>query len=289
MAAQPTHKVCLFAALGFVVLSAAAFGVLGWRNIDRGSGPVETVKLADTPYTPAIAEAANLSHDGWTPPSPQTRGRDWVYDTFTPPEIFYNARSRQFTVKPPDGFVDEEPAEFGLELVAVRPEPFRLQLIGYVGDDGNWRGTFENLLSGEVFLAGAGRRVPNLALQIKSLDVRPQPVALAESMTTQQRVATAVVFDERTSRDVTLTHRERQFTGTLSALVAVPGSTATREMRMGDVAKFGDSLYRIEKIQLAPPSLDVTKETPGAAQPERRTLFPREVEGAEAPSPSPGS
>jgi hypothetical protein len=285
----PVHKTCFAAALGLVVVSAAVFGALGWRNLDRSSVPLEPVKLADAIYTPAIAETTTLPQDGWNPPPPQSRGRDWVYDTFTPPEIFYNARSRQFTVKPPDGFLDDEPADFGIELVAVRPEPFRLQLIGYVGGDGNWRGTFENLLSGEVFLAGAGRRVPELALEIRSLDVRAQPVALAESMTTQQRVATAVVFDERAGREVTLTHRERRFTDQLSALVAATGATGTREVRAGEGAKFGDAVYRIEKIQLTPPSVEVTKEASGAAQPERRTLVPRETESVEGAPPPAGS
>jgi hypothetical protein len=106
-------------------------------------------------------------------------------------------------------------------------------------------------------------------------------------MTTRQRVATAVIVDERARREVTLTHRERQFTGGFSAFVALPGEAATREVRAGETFKIGDAAYRVEKIQLAPPSIDVTKESPTLAQPDRRTLTPREADDTAMPPDSP--
>ena len=105
-------------------------------------------------------------------------------------------------------------------------------------------------------------------------------------MVTRQRVATAVIQDERAGREVTITHRERRFTDTLSALVAAPGATATREVRQGEVFKLGDANYRIEKIQLSPPLLEVTKEIPGRAPSERRVLAPREGDAADNVLPS---
>lgn len=282
-----SHRVILFASLAVAVTSVAAFGIFGWGDLRSAHAGDVSAPLADAPYVPARVEVGSFKTEGWSPPSSQSRGREWVYDLFTPPEIFYNARSKQFTVKPPAGFLEDEPSEsFGLELAAVRPEPFRLQLIGYLGEEGNWRGTFENLVSGEVFLGTAGRRVPGLAVTIRSLEVRVQPVALGRSMATRQRVATAVIHDERSGREVTITHRERRFTDSLSALVAAPGATATREVRLGEVFKLGDATYRIEKIQLSPPLLEVTKESPGRAQPDRRTLAPREDDAADSVVPS---
>ena len=224
MAAISSEKVFVGAALVVALTSGAGFGVLVARYDGRTAEPVPQVQLTRTPYAPAAPDAPPVRTESWAPPGSQNRGREWVYDAFTPPEIFYNARTKQFTVKPPSSLLDDEVADtFGVELVAVRPEPFRLQLIGYVGGEGNWRGTFQNVLSGEVFLASAGRRVPNLALSIKSFDVSPQPVLVAESMTTRQRVATAVIRDDKAGRDVTLTHRERHYTGTVFAFVAESG------------------------------------------------------------------
>ena len=289
MVASAKEKVLLALAGVVALASAGVFGWLAWTKTRGPHGPVARVTLSDAPYTPTATDAPAVKTDLWNQPVAQSRGRDWVYDAFTPPEIFYNARSKHFTVKPPLAAAEEAPEEpFGLELVAVRPEPFRLQLIGYVGGEGDWRGTFQNLATGEVFLAAAGRRVPNLALSIKALDVRPVDIALPQSMTTRQRVATAVVRDERTKRDVTLTHRERQFTGGLSAFVAATGEAATREVRDGETFKLGDASYRVEKIHLAPPSIDVTKESSTLAQPDRRTLPQREADET-APPESPSS
>lgn len=285
MAALSQEKILLVASLAFVAASGLVFGSLAWRNTRLPRDPVARVRLPDTAYAATVADVPAVKTRAWSAPAAQSRGREWVYDMFTPPEIFYNLRSQLFTVKPPPSGVDEAPVEaFGLELVGVRPEPFRLQLIGYVGGEGNWRGTFENLVSGEVFLAAAGRRVADLALSIRSLDVQAASVVLPDSMTTQQRVATAVVRDERTGRDITLTHRERRFTGGLAALVAAPGDPAPRELRQGETLRLGAASYRIEKIQLAPPRIDVTKESPTLLQPDRRTLAPRETE--DAPSPT---
>ncbi len=290
MATIGKEKILLGAAFSVALTSALAFGALAWRNTRSPRGPVARVTLSEVPYTPTATDAPAVKTDLWNQPAAQARGRDWVYDAFTPPEIFYNARAKHFTVKPPLGASDETPEEpFGLELVSVRPEPFRLQLIGYAGGDGDWRGTFQNLASGEVFLATAGRRVPALALRIKSLDVRAVDIVLPKSMTTRQRVATAVIYDERTKREITLTHRERQFTGGLTALVAAPGEMATREVREREVFKLGPASYRIEKISLAPPGIDVTKEAPTLAQPDRRTLTQREADETATPSDPPSS
>lgn len=287
MAVLSRDRIFFGAALVLAIGSAVGFGLLTLRQTGGPVDPVPQVALVSTPYESKAPDAPPVKTEAWAPPGAQKRGREWIYDTFTPPEIFYNARSKQFTVKPPSSLLDEEMQEaFGLELVAVRPEPFRLQLIGYVGGEGNWRGTFQNVLSGEVFLGAAGRRVPNLAITIKSLDVSSQPIRMGESMTTRQRVATAVIRDEKSGRDVTLTHRERVFTGTVFAFVAEPGQSATREVRTGDMFKIGEATYRIDKIQTEPAAVEVVKEWPGLAQPDQRVLTPRE---SDAPEPADGA
>jgi hypothetical protein len=285
MTATTNDKVLIGAALLLALASAAGFGTMVWRHVGFPSGEVPTVELAATGYEARAPDAPAIRTETWAAPVAQSRGRDWIYDTFTPPEIFYNARSKQFTVRPPSSLVEEVvQEEFGLELVAVQPEPFRLQLIGYVGGGGTWRGTFLNMVSGEVFLGGGGRRVPALGVAIKSLDVRLQPVSGGEGgMVTQQRVATAVVVDEKAGREIVLTHRERQFTGMLFAFVAVPGDSASREVRNGDIFKQGEATYRVEAIHISPPSIEVAKETPSQAQPERRLLTPREAELPDVP------
>ena len=284
MPAPSSEKVLFGAALLLVIASACVFGTMAWRYPRAPSGPPPRVELANTPYTPTAPDAPPIKTETWAPPGPQTRGREWIYDTFTPPEIFYNARTRQFTVKPPSSLLDEEHLEpFGLELIAVRPEPFRLQLLGFVGGEGNWRGMFHSVPSGETILATSGQRVPKLALTIKSFEVKAQAVRSGESMPTNQRIATAVVRDEKAGRDVTITNRERVFTGTMFAFVAATGDAAAREVRTGDTFKLGEATYRIEKISMTPATIEVTKESPSLPQPDRRELRPRESEEPERP------
>jgi len=290
MAAIPREKLQLGAALLLLLSSAAGFGYLAVRHQTDPREEMRQAQLSGAAHQAQAPDAPNVKTETWAAPAPQSRAREWIYDTFTPPEIFYNTRTRQFTVRPPSSLVDEDATEaFGIELVAVRPEPFRLQLTGYVGGEGEWRGVFQNVLSGEVFLAGAGRRVPNLALTIRSLDVRPQPVAIAESMTTRQRVASAVVRDEKTGRDVTLTHRDRVFTGTVFAFVAQPGQSAAREVRTGDTFRLGDATYRVGRIETNPAGVEITKESPNLTQPDRRVLTPREPDAIDENPPGPGS
>ena len=187
MAAPAKDKMLIGAALLLVVASAAVVGTLFWRQVGTPSGPAPTVELASAPYEARAVAAPAVKTETWAAPVAQSRGREWIYDTFTPPEIFYNARSKQFTVKPPSSLVDDEvPEPFGLELVAVRPEPFRLQLIGYAGGEGHWRGTFQVVKTGEVFLGTTGKSIPALALTIRSLDVSLQPVRVGEGTITKQ-------------------------------------------------------------------------------------------------------
>lgn len=293
MAPLSKEKTYVIAALALVIASAAVCGTLAWRHATGPQTVVATVELTNTPYEATVAEAEVVKTDTWAQPPAQTRGRDWIYDTFSPPEIFYNARTKHFTVKPPAALLDdglpEEP--FGLDLVSVRNEPFRLQLIGYVGTDGNERGLFENLQTSEVFYATGSRRVPKLGLTIKSFSVRLVEVKSTGNMTTRQRVANAVVVEDKTGAEVILTHRERKFTGGLSAFVAQAGSAVTREVRAGESFVLGDVTYKIEDIKLSPPAIDVTKESASLSQPDRRTLSPRESDdSAAAPeNPPPGT
>jgi len=259
--------------------STGVFGGFAWQHSRTLVRRPEIRDWASRDYDPVIEPAAGPEGGPWPPPPAQSRGPAWIFDAFTPPEIFYHAPSRAFILRPPVVVESEETVEpFGLELVEVRPEPFRLQLIGHAGGDGAWRGLFENGLTGEVLLAAAGRRLSELDVAIVELDVRPRDSLLAESMTTRQRIATARVHDERTGSELTLSERERRLSDSPSALVAAPDAAATREVRAGDSFALGAATYRIEAVRLSPASIDVVKTTSPPHAPERRTLLPRRTE-----------
>lgn len=270
-------RVLLAGAALLALGSGAGFGAMSWRQARSPHRHVAKLGPAGAPDARGAIAPATRVRQVWSAPEAQPRGADWLYDVFTPPEIFYHAGSREFTVRPPSSFREDVAQEaFGLELVSVHREPFSLQLVGYVGETGRWRGTFQNLISGEVFLASANHRVPELGLMIREFEVQWRPVASPESMTTRQRVATAVILDERTGCDVRLTHRERQLGPAAAAVVSLAGETGTREVRAGDTCTLGQVTYRINAIHGTPASLDVSRESPALAEPERRVLMLRE-------------
>jgi hypothetical protein len=161
------------------------------------------------PYLAATGGTAAAESPEWSRPSSQKRGTDWVYEMFTPPEIYYDGRSQEFSVKPP--LTADPETEAHPEPVVAPMEPFRLQLVGFVGGEGSYLGTFENVATSEHILARSGRAVPELAVTIRDFQVKRVRREPDDSMPTSELIATAVVRDERTGDDVVLTNLERAY------------------------------------------------------------------------------
>jgi hypothetical protein len=170
-------------------------------------------------------------------------------------------------------------------LLAVRPDLFRLQLIGFVGGEGDCRGVFENRDTQETMLATTGERFPKLGLAIDRFEVRRTPVPLPESMTVRRLVATAVVRDERTGESVALTDIAPRTTARLTATIACADeSSRTLAVHEGDEITAAGSLYRIDKIQLTPPAIGVSRQSADEPQSDYRTLTLEPGESPSAPS-----
>ena len=161
------------------------------------------------PYVAVTGGTAAAENSEWSRPSSQKRGADWVYEMFTPPEIYYDGRSQEFSVKPPLTAGPETEAH--PEPVVAPMEPFRLQLVGFVGGEGSYLGTFENVATSEHILARTGRTLPDLALTIRDFQVKRVRREPDDSMPTSELIATAIVRDERTGDDVILTNLERAY------------------------------------------------------------------------------
>lgn len=236
-------------------------------------------------------EPRGPSADMWLAPAAQRRGDAWVFDVFAPPEVFYDAMTDRFGVTAPAplpmAMASPLVAEtFALELVEVRHAAFRLQLIGFVGAEGAYRGLFENVETGETVFAGAGHDVAGLGVRIEHFEVERVAVPLADSMMTRRRVATARVRDERTGEVVLLSSLERRFAGEPVAVVTLRGTAQRREVREGEAVEVGGEVYRVRRIQSVPPALEVSCESAGSAESERRTLTARRNE---APASEPTS
>jgi len=223
----------------------------------------------------------------WSKASAQSSGGAWLYEVFTPPVIYYNLLARTFSVTPPLNQTNAD-AAFGLELVAVKPEQYRLQLVGYFGGPGDYLAAFVSPSLPDTLLAREGRRFEALGLTLKSFDVRKILVDHDEARPVYDVAALAVLQDDQTGAEVVLDSRARKFTDTpLAVLKMLTGGQQSRELREGDTFADANSTYRVERIQLDPPEVVVARQTPGLSVPETRVLRPATRNGAEVAAKTP--
>jgi len=267
-----------------LALAAGLLGVSAWV-FRPGSVPGEgaTVRTgpAASPWREEVAPRAVVAPAVWRKPAPQSSGPGWVYEVFTPPAVYYNRLARSFSVTPP-GARGEGAAAFGLELLAVRRDLFRLQLSGYFGEPGNWLVAFTAPGSPATLLARPGRRFESLGLTLHGFEERKVEVARVAGRPVHEVVAFAVLRDERTGREVVLDSRAPAFTDASVALVrAAPGDArGAVEVREGDTVAGPGATYRIERIQADPPEVVVSRLEAGLPVPE--TVILRPVPGAAA-------
>lgn len=279
------EKLALGAALG-CVLGGTTWAWNRQTVIDalrREAGPVT---LATAPYPRAVWPAATLPPRAWSQSALPSGGAGWTYELFTPPIIYYHAATRSFTVKPP-GAMSETTTAFGLELLDVKRELYRLQLVGYVGAPGNYVAAFVSPELPETLLARTGRRFDELGLSLADFAVRKVNVSGDPAMPAYEFAAIATLRDERTGGDVTLDSRARKFTDAPLALLRLGAEPKPREVREGDVIEEESATYRIERIQLDPPEVVVAKQIVGLPFPETRVLTPVATEKVAKKAPTP--
>jgi hypothetical protein len=257
----------------------AVAGAVAWAWQARAQlAPVrsqpEQVALAG-PVHVAPELPSEPSRVAWTRPAAQSEGAGWVYEVFTPPEIYFNAAARSFAVTPPRYSAEVTETIFGLELLDVRPAPYRLQLAGYFGAPGDYLAAFVSDEVPQTLLARAGRRFEELGLTLKSFDVRKVPVESDGIGPALDIAALAVLWDEQTGSEVVLDSRRPKLTDTPLAVFQPPGGKGgPRSLHEGDTFTDDEATYRIERIQLDPPEVVVARVTPGVPVPEMRILKP---------------
>lgn len=265
-------------ALAGVMASFSWFGLLAESLTGRESVASSSGFSAVPPviHTPIEHEQGTPV---WLPPRAQRRSSRWVYDVFTPPEIFYDASLKAFSVTPPtteiqdtqaaDGSVPLEPP-FALRLVAVERMPFRLQLIGFVKTASGCLGLFENKLTAEIFLARRGETLPGLSLVIEEIEVLLRPALSADDQTNYQPQARALVRDPSTNECILLMSTARRFSDITRATLATAGTQ--RQVGAGDVIESDGEMFQIGAIELSPAAVIVTRSAADGSIIERRTL-----------------
>ena len=138
----------------WTLLSSSTAETRGFETTGSGTFAVERIPVD------VLSDAVD-----WGQPKSQG-GRNWIFDIFTPPVIYYDEETGTFTVTPPFPGAEAVDEAFELQLVEVKPVPYRFQLVSYAGAQGNYVLTLEDLDSGrDVFCA------PNESLSEHGLEV----------------------------------------------------------------------------------------------------------------------
>jgi hypothetical protein len=255
---------------------AAAFAVvmLLWFTPKRDvvSEIYATLQL---PQTSAPFEQASATPDGrlpacsWGSAASRTIAE---LDLFTPPIVLLEQRSDRFVLGSQVS-VRRDAARFELELAAVVQEPFRLQLVGYVGDPAHCLGVFEATATGETVLARAGHVFSDLGLRVDAVEVRRERTDEGEQTPLTHWFAFATVVDLTTGDATSLTSLERHARGPLRARLRVRSTGELRDIAEAGELIVDDTRFRVSALRTAPPSVHVTRVT-AAGVTDARTLTP---------------
>ena len=249
-----------------------------WRETAIATLRISPPPLAgaesESEIEPVKIETSRRIAISWPDPAGGRGADDWAFDVFTPPVIFYNRETGQFSISrpqeaPPEATVDETP--FGLMVLAIEPELYRLQLVGYAGGSAEPWGIFQNEITGEGMVARAGDRFEDLGLEVRTLDVRREDTIVPESMPLREIVAVAGIWDERTGTSVRLSSAGRRWTETPIATVQAAENGEERKLKAGESWQIGEDRYEVLAVSAEVAQAEIRKILPNGAD-EIRTL-----------------
>lgn len=239
-------------------------------------------------YTPVARWPEENAPAKWSRPSTRSPEREWIYDVFTPPEIYYDPLRGAFTLARQEA-IALELDDSEIELLAVRQEPFRLQLLGGIGGDDGYVGIFSSPFLPGTLLLREGGSVPELGVELKSVEARKFSSGGENGELVVEPAVVALILDQISGDEVTLDSRTPKFTGAPTAMLRVGYESSPREVKRGDVIEVGTLRYVVGELQLEPAQIRLSRLDAGNATGEVRVLTRRgEQEHLNAPvSPVP--
>jgi hypothetical protein len=254
-------------------------GSLGWVRYERArfhSKSDEDVlpQLTGSMFQASIPNASVLEPTEWSEQQPQSSGADWRFELFTPPPIHVDAAGRvvvRSQKENPGVLSAAEPPEWN--LLAIKPEPYRLQLTGYLGTASGYLAAFSAHSSREMWVVREGHRFEELGLKVLNLTIRNVSMKPNESDSPQEERAFAVVRDEWEDRDVQLDSGRVLLTDRIYAVVRLTETADTLlELRVGDTFTSGAFRYRVDRIQQVPAEILISRIDPSAMKRELHVL-----------------
>ncbi len=254
--------------IALLVAAAAAAISLTWfllRSVEPGVRRMRDGRdqMQKAPYVATGAAPEDFEPRTWREPASQARGPEWSYDLFTPPEIWWDGASGEFRAETasPATATSPEPEFCSLEILDVHRLRFPLQLRGFLGEAGNWLGSFEILRSGDTMLLSPGAECAVLGLTLVALSVERRPLPGGDAMDAMPSWVARAMVKDSTGRVQELVGGEDALMDELVAQVQTEpaGEKVSREVRTGDVIAAAEGDYRIEQIEFEPAAVSVRR------------------------------
>ena len=193
----------------------------------------------------------------WPEAPKQSTG--WVYDVFTPPQIFLDDEGN-FTIKPPyeDAAIVQP---FGLYLAKLERPLYRIQMDGYIEEDYNDASKtlllFHDIESGGSVRARIGATVDSSAFKVVSFDVSRE-FGEDGSLT---KTAIVQIMDLRTGDTKTLTPGEALYAEGIDIELRSREDQTVQVFPTFEGQEFSTSLgeYKVEAINLDARTITVKK------------------------------
>lgn len=276
-----TNDTLFLAAGGAALLGSCAWAFFQQSTISSYREPI-LAPVSGAPVEVAPITITTPASRQWGKPESQSAGANWLFEVFTPPVIYYNTDTKQFTVTVPvitrpDTTTEIEVvapvvSSFGLDLVNVVQPLFRLQLVGYVGEGSNARGNFQNEVTGDIIFGTTGKKLPDLNLEIVHFSAERVRTPVADGTVIVETVVKATVKDTLTGEVIPLDAKVRRPEGPLKVTFKQADGTEVTATT-GDVLTDGTHTFTIGSLQLDPPSAVVTKTGGTLTEPETQTLL----------------
>lgn len=261
----------LLALAGLALLAGLGFYLLKSSSIPSARLEVAT-QSADNPYQAIPVPTSSDAVTTWPDTTEQSTG--WIYDVFTPPKIFIDEKGA-FSA---EGWVPPPPPEpFGVYLVEVKRDLYRLQIEGYIEEDRSDASKSLVLLFDEEKQMSVRSRVgqEKTDSEFKLLDFSIERIR--ESDSEIYKKAKATLLDTRSGEEVILTEGEKFYDAGVTVVLA-SDEDASFQLELkeaGQSFKTSTGEYVLEEINLEESSVTVKKLGDEEREPETQLLNSR--------------
>ena len=251
-----------------------------WRKVS-GTAASSVVNAAREDYRP-IAPAALSAPEPWPSPVAQSAGAAWVFEVFAPPLIQRDADTGEF-VAGPRQLRRENSRELGIELLAIREIPYRVQLQGGFERADGYIAALAAAETRDVWCGRPGERWAAMQIVLEKMEVGTDAFAGTDPGTGAVHLAQATLRDEKTGRQVVLVAGVPTMTRDLRAVVRLAGSTKTQNLEEGEICDDGETTYRVERLTLDPVAVAVVTKMESDDEAGETLLLRPEKSGAVDP------